>query len=102
MLDSDTAPGAHFASVVHVPDEILDTPGAQAAAAVHCISRDDIAASPTFPVVWCHFLDFVEHVLNAFVVESSSEDEEREPHPPRLPDAPPTILTSAHNGYSIR
>ena len=36
-FDSAHMPGASYAEVAYVPEEILRTPGAQAAARVHCI-----------------------------------------------------------------
>jgi hypothetical protein len=53
-------PGACFAQVVKVPDEILRTPAAVAASAVHGIDSAEIAGSHTFPMVWARFLEFVE------------------------------------------
>ena len=53
-------PGACFGQVVRVDDEILRTPSALAASAVHGISDEEILASPPFVTVWERFLDFVE------------------------------------------
>ena len=100
-FDSVSLPGASFAAVVRAPDEILRTPGAQAAAAVHGICDDEISGSPPFPVVWGRFLEFVEGVLNNYVEDVSDGDEEGSMlGPPRPPESPPTILAAAHNGYS--
>ena len=92
------SPGACFAQVVKVPDEILRTPDAQAASAVHGISDAEISTSQTFPVAWKRFLGFVERVLNDYV-EDDSDSEDGRQGPPRMPDEPPALVLAAHNGY---
>ena len=92
-------PGTSFAQVVKVDDEILHTPSAKAASAVHGISDDEIFAGPPFTTVWARFLDFVESVLNSYVHDDGDSDVEL--GPPRLPDEPPTLLVAAHNGYLL-
>ena len=90
-------PGACFGQVVRVDDEILRTPSALAASAVHGISDEEILASPPFTTVWERFLDFVESLLNNCVQDNGDSDEE--PGLPQIPDEPPTLLMAAHNGY---
>jgi len=92
-------PGACFAQVVKVPDEILRTPAAEAASAVHGIDSSEIAGSHTFPTVWARFLEFVEGSLNDYVEDDAESASDEEPAPPRMPDEPPTLLVAAHNGY---
>ena len=75
-------PGACFSEVVSVPQIVLQTPGAQAAAAVHGISDAEIVLGPSFPESWRRFLDFTNSLLNIFV-DTEDTDEE-----------------AAHNGYA--
>jgi hypothetical protein len=95
-------PGACFAQVVKVPDEILRTPAAEAASAVHGIDASEIAESHTFPMVWARFLEFVEHCLNDYVQDDGESDSDEGPAPPRMPDGPPALLVAAHNGYRAK
>ena len=95
-------PGACFAQVVKVPDEILRTPTAEAASAVHGIDSSEIAESHTFPTVWARFLEFVERCLNDHVQEDGESASDEEPAPPRMPDEPPALLVAAHNGYRAK
>jgi hypothetical protein len=96
-------PGACFAQVVKVPDEILRTPAAEAASTVHGIDSAEIAESHTFPMVWARFLDFVERCLNDYVHQEDGEsDSDEETAPPRMPDEPPILLVAAHNGYGAK
>ena len=97
VFDRIGLPGASFAQVVKVDDEILRTPSAMAASAVHGISDDEILASPPFTTVWRRFLDFIESVLNNYVQDNGDSDEEH--GLPQPPDDPPTLLMAAHNGY---
>ena len=90
-------PGACFGQVVRVDDEILRTPSALAASAVHGISDEEILASLPFTTVWERFLDFVESLLNNCVQDNGDNDEE--PGLPQIPDEPHTLLMAAHNGY---
>jgi DNA polymerase III epsilon subunit-like protein len=92
-------PGACFAQVVKVPDEILQTPASVAASAVHGIDSPEIAESHTFPTVWARFLEFVERCLNDYVQDAGESDSDEEPAPPRMPEKPPVLLVAAHNGY---
>ena len=111
-------PGANFAAVVKVPNEILAEPSARAAAMVHGIKDSEIVEGALFPVVWGRFLEFVEALLNNYVVDTD-EDEDgashehtpsslawsprspRSPQLPRPPDTPASILIAAHNGYTL-
>ena len=96
-FDHTGLPGASFAQVVRVDDEILRTPSALAASAVHGISDDEILASPPFVTVWERFLEFVDSLLNNCVRDN--DDSDNEPGLPQIPDEPPTLLAAAHNGY---
>jgi hypothetical protein len=95
-------PGACFAQVVKVPDEILRTPAGIAASAVHGIDSSEIAESHTFPTVWARFLEFVERCLNDHVQEDAESASDEELAPARMPDEPPTLLVAAHNGYGSK
>ena len=101
-VDRRGMPGACFAQVVKVPDEILRTPAAEAASAVHGIDSLEIAGSHTFPTVWARFLEFVERCLNDYVQDTGESDSDEEPAPPRMPDEPPALLVAAHNGYRAK
>lgn len=96
--DSTHIPGASFAEVVYVPEEVRQTPGAQAAARVHGIPDDEIAQGTPFPVAWARFLAFTEAILNNAIDEDVGDSEE-EPSLPRPPDSPPSLLIAAHNGF---
>ena len=48
-------PGANFAAVVKVPNEILAEPSARAAAMVHGIKDSEILEGALFPVIWNRF-----------------------------------------------
>ena len=93
--------GACFGHVACVDGEILRTPTALAAAAVHGISDGEKLASPPFTTVWGRFLEFVESVLNNHIDDSNGNDdsEEEEPRPAQPPEEPPLMLVGAHNGY---
>ena len=94
-------PGACFAQVVKVPDEILRTPAAQAAGAVHGIDTSEIAESHTFPTVWAQFLELVERCLNDYV----QGDARATPMRSRLPLACLSSLLQycgSHNGYEVK
>ena len=97
-VDHPGKPGACFAQVVKVPDEILSAPEARAASAVHGISDEEISTSHTFPTVWERFLGFVERTLNDYVHEEDSDSDHGQPGLPRMPDEPPALLLAAHNG----
>ena len=101
VCDRMASTGACFGHLVHVDGEILKTPTALAAAAVHGISDEEILASPPFTTVWQRFLDFVESLSNNHIDDSDGHDdsEEEEPRPPRPPEEPPFVLVAAHNGY---
>ena len=74
-VDHPGKPGTCFAQVVKVPDEILSSPEARAASAVHGISDEEISTSHAFPTVWERFLGFVEGTLNDYVTEENSESD---------------------------
>ena len=57
-------PGESFSEVVYVPDEIQQTPEAQAAAQVHGIGDEDISRGTSFAQSWSRFLLFTEACLN--------------------------------------
>ena len=90
-------PGASFSEVVHVPDEIQRSAPAQAAAAVHGITDDEIALGTPFPESWARFLAFAEACSNNMIQESE-EDTDEEPLPPRPQSVQPTVCCTAHNG----
>ena len=98
-VDDAGKPGACFAQVVKVPDEILSSPEARVASAVHGISDEEISTSHNFPTVWERFLGFVERTLNDYVTEEDSESDHEESGLPCMPDEPPVLLLAAHNGY---
>ena len=98
-FDSAHMPGACYAEVTCVPEEILRTPGAQAAARVHGIPDSEIAQGAAFPVSWARFLAFSEAVLNYAIHEASDSSEEDKPPLPRPLDDPPSLLVAAHNGH---
>ena len=98
-FDSAHMPGACYAEVTYVPEEILRTPGAQAAARVHGIPDSEIAQGAAFPVSWARFLAFSEAVLNYAIHEASDSSEEDKPPLPRPLDDPPSLLVAAHNGH---
>ena len=102
--DAPSTPGACFAAVVRAPHEILEGPGARAAAIIHGICDEEIAASAEFPIVWERFLAFVEGVANSYVDDSSASEEEWTDMEvsglPRMPERPPTIVAATHNGYA--
>ena len=91
-------PGASFAEVVRVPEEILQSTSAQAAAQVHGIPDDEITRGTSFPESWARFLAFTEACLNN-VIHDGSDDTDEEPSSARPPDNIPDIVLAAHNGY---
>ena len=93
--------GACFAQVVRAPKEVLQSPEAQAPAAIHGIPNHEIETSHGFPVVWERFLAFVERILNDYVQDDSDSEHEECGGPPRMPDEPPTLLIAAHSGYDV-
>ena len=98
--DQAHLPGASFAEVVHVPEEILRSASAQAAATVHGITDDEIVLGTTFPESWGRFLAFVEACSNNMIQECE-EDTDEEPLSPRPPDVQPTVCFAAHNGIKF-
>jgi DNA polymerase III epsilon subunit-like protein len=98
-FDSAHMPGASYAEVAYVPEGILRTPGAQAAARVHCIPDSEIAQGAAFPISWARFLAFTEAVLNNAIHEASDSSDDDEPPLPRPLDDPPSLLVAAHNGH---
>ena len=67
---------------MRVPEEIQRSASAQAAAAVHGITDEEIALGTTFPAAWARFLAFVEACSNNMIQESE-EDTDEEPLLPR-------------------
>ena len=108
-------PGANFAAVVKVPNEILAEPSARAAAMVHGVKDSEILEGALFPVVWGRFLEFVENLLNNYVVDTDEDEDgaSQGPSPsslawsppspplPRPPDRPAALICAAHNGYTL-
>ena len=91
-------PGASFSEVVHVPSEVRQTPGAQAAARVHGIPDDEIERGTSFPESWARFLYFAEACLSNAIDEGNDESED-DPSGPRPPDVPPNLLLVGHNSF---
>ena len=71
-------PGASFSEVVHVPEDIRRTEGAQAAARVHGIPDDEIGQGTFFPESWARFLSFTEACLNNVIHENDDDQSEEE------------------------
>ena len=61
--------GGSFSTTVKVDADLLKERGA-AAAAVHGITDEEIAAGPSFPVAWSRFLAWIECLLNDAVKET--------------------------------
>ena len=95
-------PGACYAEVTYVPEEILRTPGAQAAARVHGIPDSEIAQGAAFPVSWARFLAFSEAVLNYAIHEASDSSEEDKPPLPRPLDDPPELTGCCAQWSKVR
>ena len=93
-------PGASFSEVVRVPEEIQRSASAQAAAAVHGITDEEIALGSTFPEAWARFLAFVEACSNNMIQESE-EDTDEEPLLPRPLSVQPIVCCAAHNGIKF-
>ena len=85
---------------------------------VHGIKDSEISEGALFPVVWARFFDFVENLLNNYVVDTDEDDDgasqrhspssltwsqrsPRSPLLPRPPDRPRSLLFAAHNGYTL-
>ena len=91
--------GGSFSTVVRVDPKILAERGT-AAAAVHGIPENEIAAGPDFPEAWRRFLFWVECLINNAVADTG-DSEEDEPQATRLlPDAP-TLLLAGHNSFKF-
>ena len=101
VIDSDlafnasAAPGANFAAVVRVSADVLESPSARAAAAVHGIGDDEILAAAEFPAVGERFLTFVEGVLTSEPLAVDLSCPDAAPLPPAEPGAVPTKEGSA-------
>ena len=67
--------GGSFSTIVRVDESILDERG-EAAAAVHGISKEEIAEGFIFPVAWRMFSDWLEAVLNATITASNDSEPE--------------------------
>ena len=95
-------PGASFATVVRVADDILQSPAAQGAAAVHGIPREEIALGPDFPEVWIRFQAFVDGLVNSALTDSDISTDDSEPLAGARPaSVSPTVLLAAHNGLKF-
>jgi hypothetical protein len=92
-FDSAHMPGASYAEVAYVPEELLRTPSAQAAARVLCIPDDEIAQGAAFPASWARFLAFTEAVLNNAIHEGSDS---RWRSPQHMPWASGTVFIEAY------
>ena len=86
--------GGSFSTTVNVDTNILKERGA-AAAAVHGIIDEEIAAGPSFPEAWSRFLSWVECLFNNAVKETS-DDSEDEPEEPQIVENP-VLLLAGHN-----
>ena len=93
-------PGESFSKVVYVPDEIQQTPEAQAAARVHGISDDDISRGTSFVQSWSRFLAFTEACLDN-MVHDGGDDSDDEPSFTRPPDERPTLVLVGHNSAAM-
>ena len=89
-------PGGSFSSIVWVDPMILKERGGEAAA-VHCISDQEIALAPKFVEAWARFLQWTEDLLNGSVQDDNPDTSEDEPRAPQLEEAP-VLLLAAHNG----
>ena len=85
-----------FSEVVHVPSEVRQTPGAQAAARVHGVPDDEIDCGTSFPESWVRFLYFAEACLNN-AIDEGNDGSDDEPSEPRAPDVSPNLLLVGHN-----
>jgi len=85
--------GGSFSTTVSVDTNILKERGA-AAAAVHGITDEEIAAGPSFPVAWSRFLSWIEFLLNNAVKET--DDSEDEPEELQIVEDP-VLLLAGHN-----
>ena len=87
--------GGSFSTIVRVDESILDERG-EAAAAVHGISKEEIAEGFIFPVAWRMFSDWLEAVLNAAITASNDSDDD-DPDSPRIASEPLHVLLVGHN-----
>ena len=95
-------PGASFATVVRVSDDIIQSPSAHSAAEVHGITREEIALGPDFPEAWTRFLAFVDGIVNSTLTDSEISTDDSEPPPDARPaSVPPKVLLAAHNGLKF-
>ena len=85
--------GGSFSTTVKVDADLLKERGA-AAAAVHGITDEEIAAGPSFPVAWSRFLSWIEFLLNNAVNETDDSEDEPEEH--HIVENP-ILLLAGHN-----
>jgi len=85
--------GGSFSTTVRVDTNILKERGA-AAAAVHGITGEEIAAGPSFPVAWSRFLSWTDSLLHDAVKET--DDSEDEPEELQIVENP-ILLLAGHN-----
>jgi len=92
--------GHTFSTSVFVDIDILTSRG-QDAAHVHGIEQEEITISPTFPVAWRSFLQFIESLSNYHIQESTSDSEDESREVPMISDEYPGIVIGAHNGIKF-
>jgi len=91
--------GGSFSTVVCTDPTILVERGA-AAAAVHGIPENEIAAGPKFPEAWRRFLFWVESLLNNAVADADDSEDDDVQSTRLRPDAP-TLLLAGHNAFKF-
>ena len=78
--------------------DLLKERGA-AAASVHGITNEEIAAGPSFPTAWSRFLSWTEFLLNNAVKETE-DDTEDDPEEPEIVENP-ILLLAGHNAIKF-
>ena len=92
-------PGASFAEVIRVSDEILQTDGAKAAARVHGISNEELMNGPRFTEAYVRFLYFLQSLTDTAVQEDSDSSADSTSGLPSLKEPVPQMMLIAHNGF---
>ncbi len=90
LLVFEELSSAQFATTV-LPTQVPDCPG------VHGIDPEELRTSPRFDVVFVRFVQFPQSVVDGFVAEAHSSDDEAE-SPDLLPSVrlpPPGILLAS-------
>ena len=82
---------------MHVPSDVQQSAGAQAAARVHGIADDEIERGALFPDAWARFLAFADACLNN-AIDAESDESGDEIAVTRPPDVIPSLLLVGHNG----